>query len=63
MGCFKTSVLVQAHVARASMLMLVISNTVHVRKMIQYASDLNPKIEIVVRTHCEEEAILIQKEN
>ncbi|MBN9229436.1 MAG: sodium:proton antiporter [Legionella sp. 40-6] len=58
----KPSVLVQAHVARASMLMLVISNTVHVRKMIQYASDLNPKIEIVVRTHSEEEAILIQKE-
>lgn len=56
------SVLIQSHIARASMLMIVISDTVHVRKMIQCAQTLNPKIEIVVRTHEEEEASLLQKE-
>lgn len=56
------SVLIQGHIARASMLMLVISNTVHVRKMIQCAQQLNPKIEIIIRTHNEEEAILLQKD-
>ncbi|WP_454781963.1 cation:proton antiporter domain-containing protein [Legionella sp. WA2022007384] len=58
----KPSVLVQSHIAHASMLVLVISDTVHVRKMIQYATQLNPEIEIVIRTHNEEEATLLQKE-
>ncbi|MDP1604256.1 MAG: cation:proton antiporter [Legionella sp.] len=56
------SVLIQGHIARASMLMIVISDTVHVRKMIQCAYKLNPEIEIVVRTHDEEEAVLLQRE-
>ncbi|HAT7747980.1 cation:proton antiporter [Legionella pneumophila] len=56
------SVLIQGHIARASMLMTVTSDTIHVRKMIQYAYKLNPDIEIVVRTHNEEEAELLQKE-
>lgn len=56
------SVLVQGHIARASMLMIAVSDTVHVRKMIQYAQKLNPEIEIVVRTHNEEEAVLLQAE-
>lgn len=56
------SVLIQGHIARASMLMIVISDTVHVRKMIRNAYQLNPEIEIIVRTHDEEEAVLLQKE-
>lgn len=56
------SVLIQGHIARASMLMIVISDTVHVRKMIQCAQTLNPGIETVVRTHNEEEAVLLQEE-
>ncbi|WP_028389005.1 cation:proton antiporter [Legionella fairfieldensis] len=56
------SVLVQSHIARASMLMIAISDTVHARKMIRYAYQLNPEIEIIVRTHDEEEAQLLQKE-
>lgn len=56
------SVLIQSHIAHASMLMIVIADTVDLRKMIQYAYQLNPKIEIVVRTHDEEEASLLQKE-
>ncbi|HHI9457763.1 TPA: NAD-binding protein [Legionella anisa] len=58
----KPSVLIQSHIARASMLIIVISDTVHVGKMIQYANQLNPEIEIVIRTHNEEEATLLQKE-
>lgn len=56
------AVLIQAQVARARMLMIVISDTVHVRKMIQCAQTLNPLIEVVVRTHNEEESTLLQKE-
>lgn len=56
------SVLIQSHIARASMLIIVIADTVHVRKMIQYAYQLNPEIEVIVRTHDEEEAALLQKE-
>ncbi|HHT0592127.1 TPA: cation:proton antiporter [Legionella anisa] len=58
----KPSVLVQSHIAHASMLIIVISDTVHVGKMIHYAIQLNPQIEIVIRTHNEEEATLLQKE-
>ncbi|MDX1838563.1 Kef family K(+) transporter [Legionella taurinensis] len=56
------SVLIQGHIARASMLMIVVSDTVHVRKMIACARALNPDIEIVVRSHDEEEALLLQNE-
>ncbi|STX29235.1 putative monovalent cation:proton antiporter (CPA2 family) [Legionella beliardensis] len=56
------SVLIQSHIARASMLMIVIADTFHVRKMIKLAYTLNPDIEIVVRTHDEEEAQLLQEE-
>lgn len=56
------SVLIQSHIARASMLIIVISDTVHVRNMIRFACQLNPKIEVIVRTHDEEEAALLQIE-
>lgn len=58
----KPITLVQAHIANASLLIIVISNTVHVKQMIEYARTLNPNIEIVIRTHNEEEATLLQKE-
>jgi CPA2 family monovalent cation:H+ antiporter-2 len=56
------SVLIQGHIARASMIMIVISDTAYVRKMIQCAQKLNPGIEVVIRSHNEEEAALLQKE-
>lgn len=56
------SVLIQSHIARASMLIIVIPDTVHIRKMIRYACELNPEIEVIVRTHDEEAAALLQKE-
>ena len=55
-------VLAQAHVARASMLVVAIPDTFHVRQMIATARALNPGIETVVRTHNEEEAVLLARE-
>lgn len=55
-------VLVQAHIARACMLVVATPDTFNVRQMIQIARALNPKIETVVRTHNEEEALLLIEE-
>jgi CPA2 family monovalent cation:H+ antiporter-2 len=56
------AVLIQAHVARAKMLVIATPDTFHVRRMIETARALNPGIETVVRTHTEEESVLLQKE-
>ncbi|HEX9147442.1 MAG TPA: NAD-binding protein, partial [Candidatus Binatia bacterium] len=57
------AVLIQAHVARARMLVIATPDTLDVRRMIEIARTLNPRIETVVRTHSEEEAVLLEKEN
>jgi CPA2 family monovalent cation:H+ antiporter-2 len=57
------AVLVQAHVATASMLVIATPNTASVRRMAEIARSLNPAIEVAMRTHSEEEAILLTKEN
>lgn len=56
-------VLVQAHVARAAMLVIAIPDTINVRKMVEIARTLNPGIQIVLRTHNEEEAALLKEES
>ncbi|ROH88015.1 Kef family K(+) transporter [Pseudomethylobacillus aquaticus] len=56
-------VLIQAHIARAAMLVIAIPETVHVRKMVDIAKTLNPSVLIVLRTHSEEEAAMFEKEN
>jgi len=57
------AVLIQAHIARASMLVIATPDTFHARHMIETARVLNPGIETVVRTHSEEEAVLLRQEN
>jgi CPA2 family monovalent cation:H+ antiporter-2 len=57
------AVLIQGHVARARMLVIAMPETVHVRKMVEVARMLNPKIEIVVRTHSDDEARLLREDN
>ncbi len=57
------AVLIQAHVARASMLVIATPDTFDVRKMVEIARKLNPTIETVVRTHNEDEALLLKKES
>ena len=56
------AVLIQAHIARAGMLVIATPDPLGVRKMAQTARALNPGIELVVRTHNEEEAALLEQE-
>jgi monovalent cation:H+ antiporter-2, CPA2 family len=56
------NVLIQAHIQRARMLVIATPDTLDVRRMIEIARTVNPRIETVVRTHSEEEAILLEKE-
>jgi CPA2 family monovalent cation:H+ antiporter-2 len=55
-------VLVQAHVARARLLVIATPDTLGVRQMAEHARLLNPTIEIVVRSHNEEEARRLEAE-
>ena len=57
------AVLIQAHVARAAMLVVATKDTVGLRKMIEVARKLNPDIEIVLRTHSDEEAAMLRREH
>lgn len=52
-------VLIQAHIAKAAMLVIATPDTVHVRQMVETARLLNPTIEVVVRTHSEDESELL----
>ncbi|NMG76204.1 YbaL family putative K(+) efflux transporter [Aromatoleum diolicum] len=56
------SVLIQAHIAHAAMLVIATPDPLDVRKMADVARTLNPDIEIVLRTHSEEEAALLVDE-
>jgi len=56
------AVLIQAHIARAAMLVIATPDTFHVRTMIETARALNPNIKTVVRTHSDEVAELLRGE-
>jgi CPA2 family monovalent cation:H+ antiporter-2 len=55
-------VLIQAHVARASLLVIATPDAFAARQMLETARALNPSIQTVVRTHGEEEAELLRRE-
>ncbi len=57
------AVLIQAHIARAAVLVIAVPDTLRARRMIETARILNPPIEIIIRTHTDEEAALLQKES
>jgi CPA2 family monovalent cation:H+ antiporter-2 len=57
------TVLIQAHIARARLLVVATPDTMDVRQMILVARTLNPEIETVVRTHNEDEAVLLEQEH
>jgi CPA2 family monovalent cation:H+ antiporter-2 len=59
----EAAVLIQAHVARASLLVIATPDTLKSRRMVRIARTLNPKIETLLRTHSDEEAALLQQEN
>ena len=45
------------------MLVIAVPDTLRARRMIEIARILNPPVEIIVRTHNEEEAALLRKES
>jgi monovalent cation:H+ antiporter-2, CPA2 family len=56
------AVLIQAHIAHAAMLVVAMPDAIHIRQMAECARTLNPAIEIVLRTHNDDESELLRKE-
>jgi len=56
------AVLIQAHIAEAAMLVVATPDPINVRRMADTARRLNPDIEIVLRTHSEDELQLLRNE-
>jgi CPA2 family monovalent cation:H+ antiporter-2 len=57
------TVLVQAHIMKAHMLVIATPDVLDAQKMIETARTLNPEIEIVVRSQSEEEAELLESDH
>lgn len=53
------AVLIQAHITNAALLVIATPDSMNVRKMAEIATTLQPGIEVVVRTHSEEESKLL----
>lgn len=58
----ESEVLVQAHIARAALLVVATPDTLGVRRMIETARALNPAIGVLVRSHNDEEAQRLEAE-
>jgi len=58
----EAEVLIQAHIAHAAMLVVATPDTINLRQMVDIARTLNPGIEIVLRTHSEDESKLLRAE-
>ena len=56
------AVLIQAHIARAQMLVIATPDTFAARQMIEIARTLKPDVETIVRTHSDVEAALLRNE-
>ena len=54
--------LIQAHVARAAMLVIATPDAFDVRKVVETARTLNPPIEVIVRTHSEDDAQMLRRD-
>ncbi len=57
------SVLIQAHIADAAMLVIAVPDPLNIRQMVETARTLNPDIEIVLRTNNEDEFALLREDN
>lgn len=55
-------VLIQAHIARAAMLVVATPDSLHFRAMADTARTLNPGIEIILRSHSEDDTLLLSKD-
>jgi len=58
----EAAVLIQAHIARAGMLVVAVPDVFRARQMIGIARQLNPKIDTVARSHSDEETALLEAE-
>jgi CPA2 family monovalent cation:H+ antiporter-2 len=58
----EAEVLIQAHIARARVLVVATPDAINVRQMMEIARTLNPAIETVIRSHNEDEARLLTQE-
>ena len=56
------AVLIQAHIARARILVITAPDPFHASAILEIARMINPKVETVVRTHGDEETELLRKE-
>ncbi|HEY0905598.1 MAG TPA: cation:proton antiporter, partial [Methylophilus sp.] len=54
-------VLIQAHIANAAMLIIATPDSMNIRKIVEIATQLKPEIEVVIRTHHEDEYQRLQK--
>jgi CPA2 family monovalent cation:H+ antiporter-2 len=57
------AVLIQAHIADAAMLVVATPDQLNVRQMAETARTLNPGIEIVLRTHSEDESVMLRRDD
>ena len=55
-------VLIQAHIHRASLLVIATPDSFQARQMVEIARTLNPGVEILLRTHSEEESEMLTKD-
>ena len=55
-------VLIQAHIARAAVLLIAVPDTLAARHMVDIARTLNPPVKVVLRAHDDEEAGLLAED-
>ena len=56
------AVLIQAHLHKARMLVIAVPDTVDVRAMVEVARTVNPAIEVIVRTHRDEDLASFERD-
>ncbi|SFP09057.1 monovalent cation:H+ antiporter-2, CPA2 family [Ectopseudomonas composti] len=54
--------LIQAHIAKASMLVIATPDPLHVQRMVETARTLNPQVEVVIRTHSADAMEIFRRE-
>ncbi len=56
------AVLIQAHLHKARMLVIAVPDTVDVRRIVEIARKVNPAIEVIVRTHRDEDLASFERD-
>ncbi|WP_457788417.1 YbaL family putative K(+) efflux transporter [Pseudomonas sp. PL-6] len=54
--------LIQAHIAKAAMLVIATPDPLHVQRMVEIARTLNPQIEVAIRTHSADAVEIFRRE-